>query len=180
MGPIKGSRRSVFLIGFSGCGKSTIGPRLAHRLKFDFHDTDLLIEKQCRKSIAQLFKEEGETRFRELEAEIIRTLSGGNKPMVVALGGGAFQKKVNRDLIASTGVTVYLSCSVRKLARRLRQTTDRPLVSGKNMNEQIKSLLKQRVHNYRKADLICSTSERSVAESVTRLIKLLKGFDAER
>ena len=176
---VRGSHTKIFLIGFSGCGKSTIGPRLAHRLNLDFHDTDLLIEKRFRKTIVQIFKQQGETRFRELEAEIIQSLSGRNKPMIVALGGGAFQKKTNRDLIANAGVSVYLSCSACELTRRLRHATDRPLVSGKKMNERIKSLLKRRIHNYRKADLICSTSERSVSECVTRIMRLLKGIDAD-
>ncbi|MDF1544589.1 MAG: shikimate kinase [bacterium] len=168
----------IFLIGFSGSGKSTIGPKLAKRLRLDFFDTDQLIEKRCKKSIPRIFDEDGEKFFRQLESEVIESLSRKRKAAVVALGGGAFQSRNNRAVVADIGVSIYLSCSVRELYRRLSHATDRPLITGRGRAAKIKLLLNTRTANYRKADLSCSTSERSVAESVTRIIKLLKGFNA--
>ncbi len=168
----------IFLIGFSGSGKSTIGPKLARRLKASFHDTDTIIEARFGKSIRLVFAEDGEKAFRKAETEVIenliRTTSGG---AVVALGGGAFQSAANRRLVRPAGVCVYLSCSARELYRRLRSKSDRPLLHGLQrgatdrcaMMAKMKELLNARRGTYETADITVSTSTRTVTEVVSMI-----------
>jgi len=176
--------RNIFLIGFSGSGKSTIGPRLAHRLGVDFCDSDQLIEEAAGKNIDQIINSDGEAVFRSYEAQIIMTLTERlSKATIIALGGGAFQNRSNRELIDAAGLVIYLSCSVRELYRRLRNCSDRPLLSAgrkgaknqrKELLERIQRLLSSRRANYRKADIIYSTTGKDIDATVSDLVKLIR------
>lgn len=173
--------RNIFLIGFSGSGKSTIGPLLANKLKARFYDTDNLIEAKARKTISNIFELSGETVFRQLESNVIMNLTKDRKQnRVIALGGGAFQISRIRARVRESGLSVYLSCSLRELYRRLKEKDDRPLLhghKGKNplsrqviLNRMSRLLLKRR-SNYTKADIRISTTNRTVAEVVRMLSK---------
>ena len=164
-----GTLRTIFLIGFSGSGKSTVGPLLARRLNAEFIDTDTVIEEQAGRTIAHIFAVDGEAAFRSLETDLIRQLAG-NPPSVrvIALGGGAFQNPGNRELIAASGITVYLQCTAREIYRRLKHAGDRPLLnarSGPVTMETITGLLATRREAYRMADLTVATSSRTAAEA---------------
>lgn len=171
--------RNIFLIGFSGSGKSTVGPLLANLCKTHFVDTDSLIAKHYRKSIVRVFTEDGEKEFRETETDIIDKIANNQREYrVIALGGGAFERYQNRQMIMKQGVVVYLSCSVRELYRRLRIYTDRPLLIPKirpgesrrmAIMRQIATLLNKRKKQYRMADIMVATTNRS-PEEVTQLI----------
>jgi len=170
--------RTIFLIGFSGSGKSTVGPLLARRLNAQFLDIDSMIEAQTRKKIAELFAHEGETVFRTLERDLIRQISGNDRSArVIALGGGAFQDRGNRQLLLASGVTVYLQCSVREIYRRLRQSVDRPLLATESASpgrDKIAALLAARRDTYRLADITVSTSSRTPKETVDLIDMKLK------
>lgn len=163
----------LFLIGFSGSGKSTVGPLLAHRLKARFIDSDSEIERQAKTTIAQLFERRGEKHFRALESDLIRKLSLIKEPCVVALGGGAFEQASNRKMLQSAGRTIYLSCSVAELYRRLKNQTDRPLL-GRDRNAKlgrIKSLLERRLRSYQLADITISTTSRTPHQTAMAIAK---------
>ena len=171
---------TVFLIGFSGCGKSTIGPQLARRLKARFYDTDAMIEQQTVRKINEIFRDHGEAAFRALESETIRRLVSRSQRKVIALGGGAFSNRTNRVLIKKSGVAVYLSCPVRELYRRLRHLSDRPLLDGRpaageTMRQaklrRIANLLENRKDAYRQAHLRVSTADKTVAECVAQVYR---------
>ncbi len=171
---------TVFLIGFSGCGKSTIGPQLARRLKARFYDTDAMIEQQTARKISEVFRDDGEATFRALESETIRQLVSRSQRKVIALGGGAFSHRTNRALIKKSGVVVYLSCPVRELYRRLRHLSDRPLLDGRpaageTMRQaklrRIANLLENRKDAYRQAHLRVSTADKTVAECVAQVYR---------
>jgi shikimate kinase len=173
----------VFLIGFSGCGKSTIGPQLARRLKARFYDTDAMIEQQTARKIAEIFRDDGEAWFRERELEIIGRLVCGSQRKLIALGGGAFGSRTNRALIKKSGVVVYLSCPVRELYRRLRHLSDRPLLDGRPSAgettrqaklRRIANLLENRKDAYRQAHLRVSTADKTVAECVAQVYRKVK------
>jgi shikimate kinase len=112
----------VYLVGFMASGKSTIGRHLAHRLGWNFFDTDHEIESAEKMTIAELFDRRGETEFRRIEAEIVRQhirwIERG-RPAVLALGGGAFAEESNRELLAGNGVTVWLDCPFDTVRRRV-------------------------------------------------------------
>lgn len=175
--------RWIFLIGFSGSGKSTLGPRLAVRLGRQFCDLDTMIEKKTGKIIAEIFNEQGEPAFRKQELSELRRLVAGKSPGVIALGGGAFESPRVRELARQNGCTVYLSCAIRELYRRLGAVDNRPLLNvsishGGTLRQvllqRIRKLLNKRLANYRRADLILSTSNRTVAQSVAQLNRMLK------
>ncbi len=181
--------KHVFLIGFSGSGKSTIGPRLARLFGCVFVDTDQVIVRRHGKSIVRIFTEDGEAAFRRYESDVIADLLGrAQLPTVVALGGGAFQRSRNRALVRGRGLAVYLSCSVREIYRRTRSMTDRPLLRfsrrpGETMRQArlrgIAALLETRKPTYRQADVTVSTTAVSVSEAVRRIYREIQSRRAD-
>ncbi len=120
----------IYLVGFMGSGKSTIGSLLAERLGWTFVDLDAEIEAEQKTSIAEIFEKQGEERFRELETEAIRKrvkMVRGGRPTVLALGGGAFVREENYELLADHGVTVWLDCPLEIAWKRVEPCTNRPL-----------------------------------------------------
>ncbi len=97
----------LFLVGYMGCGKSTIGRTVAHRLGVRFVDMDRRIEEAAGRTVAEIFAAEGEASFRAMERKFIEGLEGAGEDMVVATGGGAPCHGDNMDLMNRLGVTVY-------------------------------------------------------------------------
>lgn len=171
-------RRHLWLIGFSGSGKSTVGPKLAKLLKMRFVDTDAEIERIAGCSVSALFHKYGEERFRQMETSLIQKLAKSPRATVVAVGGGAFQSPENRAAMQQSGHTVYLKASVRVIDQRLSSQADRPLLQVRpQKNETVRAarlrrittLLNKRERHYRKADIVVSTSKGSRTQ-IARLI----------
>ena len=119
----------IFLIGFMGSGKTTLGKKLARVLGYDFVDLDKVIEEESGVSVPDYFSRHGEDAFRQLERDCLRTrLPAG--PVVVATGGGAPCYFDNMDWMNEHGVTVYLMLPPGVLASRLNGSRNRPLISG--------------------------------------------------
>ena len=142
----------LYLVGFMGSGKTTIGRSLAEELGWSFKDIDIEIERREGKSVAQIFAEDGEQRFRDLEsATLARTVSqvqAGN-PCVVAAGGGAFVQQHNWDIVENNGVTVWLDCDLKTIQLRLGESDEtRPLYKPGSMQE----MYDQRRPHYARAD----------------------------
>jgi shikimate kinase len=120
----------IYLVGFMGSGKSTVGRALAHRLGWSFFDIDAEIERAESMTIAEIFATHGEDEFRRLEAGMVlqhvRWIERG-RPAVVALGGGAFAAPTTHQLLRENGITVWLDCSYETLARRVEGDPARPL-----------------------------------------------------
>ena len=118
--------RHIYIIGFMGSGKSTVGPLLAGEMERPFYDLDELIEKEQEKSISDIFESQGEEVFRELEShQLIQ--SEDFIPCVMALGGGTFVSKFNRDFISKHGISVWLKIPVQLAKERCRDSQHRPL-----------------------------------------------------
>lgn len=132
MKPVPG----LYLVGFMASGKTTIGRALAQELGWPFVDIDTEIEAREGRAISRIFLERGETRFREVETEVIRQFAGGSSA-VIALGGGAFVQPANRELIESNGVTVWLDCSLEVIRKRLGDDSTRPLAANRNGLEKL-------------------------------------------
>ncbi|KUM23573.1 shikimate kinase [Mesorhizobium loti] len=146
-----GSRPVVF-VGMPGAGKSSIGPALAKRLQLQFRDTDKIIEKQTKKSISQIFEEQGEAYFREMEANLIaRLLETG--PSVIAIGGGAFMHEQSRRLIRDKAVSIWLDTKLDVIKKHLKRDTSRPLLRGPDPEQKIAQLIDERRPFYQQADL---------------------------
>ena len=145
-------RRLVWLLGFMGCGKSTVGRLLAKRLGWVFVDLDEELERRQGRTIAQIFAENGEPYFREIEQvllqEIVETTE--REPTVVALGGGTFAQPRNLELIRSQGgISIWLDCPVEELRRRCRGLENRPLFRDA---ASFRELYRQRLPFYQQAD----------------------------
>lgn len=176
--------QSLFLIGFAGSGKTTVGRLLAKRLRVRFYDTDRIVEQQTGKRVREIFASKGERHFRSLETQAIAGLTRLiTTPAVVALGGGAFIKAHNRKLVALSGHSIYLQCAQRELYRRLRNAADRPLLVTETSSQgalraRIAVLLNRRMRGYRAADIVVSTTKRSPAEVVEQVVLKLRIVNA--
>lgn len=147
----------VFLIGFMGSGKSTIGIALAKRMGFDFLDLDKYIEKKEAKSIQQIFEKQGELVFRKKEKIALLEVCKKNN-IVIATGGGTPCFFENMEIIKAKGKSIYLKIEEEELKERLvNQQTQRPLISNKSDEELqnfINSTLLEREDFYNQADFI--------------------------
>ena len=181
----RGMPENIVIIGFSGSGKSSLGPALARKLGMRFHDTDTLLEKRYRMPVSRIFAQHGERSFRSSEKALIASLLGVRKTgQVIALGGGAFEDRDTRRLVNARAAVIFLSCSQRELYRRLKSQTDRPLldsVTGREIRSDIKRLLHARRPHYLMADLVVSTTSRTVKETVNEIIrKLTAVYDSHK
>jgi shikimate kinase len=142
----------IYLAGFMGCGKSTIGRLLAQELGWQFVDLDEEIEAAERKPIAEIFEHQGEQTFRAIETAMlkarVRMIERGI-PMVLALGGGAFVQPGNFELIGNNGVTIFLDCPMERALIRVRGLEHRPLARDAEL---FTKLYHARLPIYAKAD----------------------------
>ena len=149
---------SIVFVGMPGSGKSSIGRRLAQRLRLPFIDADAEIETAAGMSIADIFAQHGEPYFRDGEARVIaRLLESG--PAVIATGGGAFLNPDTRTLVRERGISVWLKADIAVLLRRVRRKGDRPLLKGKDPEATLKRLLAEREKTYAEADIIITSRD---------------------
>ncbi|MEP7268860.1 MAG: shikimate kinase [Saprospiraceae bacterium] len=128
-------RHRIFLIGFMGSGKSTLGKILAEKLAFTFIDLDNVIEKLVGKTIPEIFSTSGELHFREIEQQALYQMIS-EQSVVIATGGGAPCFFDNMTWMNAQGTTIYLNCSVETLANRLKSEQGlRPLITGFDLEE---------------------------------------------
>lgn len=144
----------IYLIGYMGSGKSTLGRRLSKQMDVQFVDMDHYIEERNYKTIPQIFEEEGEAEFRKKERKALEELSEFTD-IIIATGGGAPCFFDNIDLMNNSGKTIYLNIDPEILAERLMNSkTERPLIKGKSKDELvafIDTTLKKRNEFYRQA-----------------------------
>lgn len=165
---------NIVLLGYMGCGKSTIGRRLAERLKLRFFDLDELIEAQEGQQISELFASKGELYFRKTEAEVLRSFIAENDNFVLALGGGTPCYANNMDFLLEQHLkTVYLKAQLKTLVERLRdQKEQRPLISSLNESELTEFIAKhlfERRYYYEKAALHYPVEAHGIEQSVIAL-----------
>jgi shikimate kinase len=171
--------RSLILIGFMGAGKSSVGRALAAKLGWGFIDLDEHIERREGREVAEIFRQEGEAGFRQLEyeafVELVEELSTGSEK-VIALGGGAFAQEAVAELIEQAGIpTVFLDASIDVLWLRCKrqceaEKKERPLLGSAR---EFRNLYEQRRLHYSRASLIQQTGGKTVDEIVTELILAL-------
>lgn len=153
--------KPVFLIGFMGVGKTTLGKKLAKKLNVPFYDTDEEIEKEMGMTVKDLFSKYGESYFRNLEKVWLQNIS--KNPAVIATGGGMPCDEKRLSLMKSTGTIVYLERPVKELFNRLKNAKkSRPLLasmSDDEMLEYIQTTLKNRSFYYSQADYVLNRSQ---------------------
>ncbi|KYG22460.1 shikimate kinase [Bradyrhizobium sp. AT1] len=165
--------RSIVLVGMMGVGKSTIGRRLALRLKLPFVDADTEIETSAQMSIPEIFERHGEPYFRDGEARVIaRLLDGG--PVVLATGGGAFMREETRARIAAKAVSIWLRADHDVIMRRVRRRADRPLLQTADPEGTVTRLLTEREPFYGHADLTIASRDVPHDKIVEECIEALR------
>ena len=168
---------NVFLVGMMGAGKTTVGHLLARQLGYHFFDTDVLIEQSTGKSINQIFAEDGEEQFRQLESEVLSQVSAHTR-LTVATGGGIVSRPFNWSYLHH-GLVVWLDAPVQVLIDRLQNDTTRPLLRDANPAQALQKLLDQRQHLYSEADLHIQidaddTPEQIVARIIAEIPTVLR------
>ncbi len=163
---------NIVLIGFMGCGKTSVGMQLAKKLAFQFADTDQIIEENCKRTITSIFAEEGEAFFRKLETDTIKEFIGKLSNTVLSVGGGLPIQPCNAELLRQLGQVVYLQTSGETIIKRLSGDTTRPLLSGDHTEEKIDALLKARSPVYeRAAHITVITDGRKLSGIINEIIK---------
>jgi shikimate kinase len=170
----------VFLVGFMGAGKSSVGRALGQRLNWAFEDLDEWIERRERRSVAAIFRDSGEAEFRRAEREALESLLHelhGGVARIVALGGGAFAQPGTVALLSEAGAqTVFLDAPVEELWRRCREQAseaevERPLLSSM---DSFRQLYETRRRAYEKATLLVATHGRTIDEIAANIAALLQ------
>jgi shikimate kinase len=144
--------RSIVLVGLMGCGKSSVGRRLASRLGIAFVDADEEIERVAAKSIVEIFADHGEAYFRDGERRVIARLLG-NGPQVLATGGGAFINPETRAKIRELGISIWLRAELPVLMRRVAKRETRPLLKTPDPEAVMRDLIARRHPVYAEADI---------------------------
>lgn len=167
--------RSVVLVGMMGAGKSTIGRRLAARLRLPFVDADNEIEAAAGMPIPEIFELHGEPHFRDGEARVIsRLLDGGSG--VIATGGGAVMRDETRERIRRQAVSIWLKADAEVIMRRVKRRADRPLLKTADPAATIGRLIGEREPFYQQADLTIASRDVPHDKIVDECVDALHGW----
>lgn len=169
--------KTVVLVGLMGTGKTTIGRRLASMAGSAFMDSDQEIEKAAQMSVAEIFETLGEAEFRSGERRVIARLLN-DKPMILAVGGGAFIDQSTRELICKKAVSVWLDAPIEVLVRRTGKRDTRPLLKSGDPKAILSKLARERNPIYRRADIHVESSsgshEKVVRDILDRISNLVE------
>ncbi len=169
--------RSLVMVGLMGCGKSSVGRRLATRLGMPFVDTDDEIERVAGKSITDIFSDWGETEFRNGERRVIARLLGAG-PQVLATGGGAFVNPETRENIKAHGISIWLKAELPVLMRRVAKRDHRPLLKTGDPEATMRKLMDARYPIYAEADVVVESRDVAHEVIVTDVIEALRSSGA--
>ena len=170
------SRANIYLVGFMGVGKSTIGVRLAHELGYSFFDSDKEIEERVGKSITEIFADSGEAKFRQYEREFVDS-GHPAEGCVISCGGGLVVQKDMPEKLKSKGVVICLFASLESILKRTQQSKKRPLLNVDAPAERIRQLFAEREPIYMKSGICISTEGRSISEIVRHVLRTYRALN---
>lgn len=171
----KKTRKNIVLIGFMGCGKTTIGKALQETLQYQFLDTDTYIEEQTGQTIANIFAEKGEAYFRNLETKVLTDLQETVSHTIISTGGGMPLREENAELLSMLGEVIYLNIDAGEVRKRLAEDTTRPLLQSKNREEKVRDMLAYRDPFYRRcSDLVIDVAGKSVKDITEEIQRVMK------
>lgn len=162
--------KTIVLTGMSGSGKSTVGKLLSKKLGVNFVDIDEQIVLSEKKSINEIFAQNGEKYFRNLEIEIIKKYFNVEN-LVISLGGGAFENENIRNFLLQNSNVIYLKTSVQNLYDRIKSTTDRPLLNNNMTIGHIENILNSRKNNYELAHFSIITDNKTSEEITGEILE---------
>lgn len=164
---------NLILIGYRGTGKSVVGKILAQSLNLDYVGMDAQIVKRAGISIPEIVAQDGWPKFRDLESELARELSGSDNQLIDT-GGGVIERPENIEALKSNGRIFWLKASVETIVSRIQDDTQRPaLVKGKTFTEEVAEVLKARIANYQSASHYeVDTDDLTPEQVAARIVKL--------
>ncbi|MBP5281354.1 MAG: shikimate kinase [Lachnospiraceae bacterium] len=166
---------NIFLIGFMGAGKTTVGRRLSWKLHIPVEDTDKTLELFEGMTISEIFQTKGEEAFRDLETEFLGVILKRPYPRIISAGGGMPVRVINRSLMREAGTVTYLRVRPETVWERLKDDDTRPLLQCEDPVGKIKELMDARKEAYEScADIILDVDELTPQECVDRLVKILE------
>ena len=165
--------RHIYLCGFMGSGKTTVGLLLSEKLNYTFLDTDQLIEEKEKKKVREIFETSGEPRFRELENEVLKEVIVSQNKTVVALGGGSLIRKQNLVSVKKDGFLIYLKTDLLTIRTRIASDPARPLLKEASLE----TLFGLRKPSYEAADFTIETLMQTPAETAETLFLRLLRFN---
>jgi shikimate kinase len=168
---MKAADVNLYLVGFMGTGKTTVGRAAAHRLGFAYLDSDYEIERRCGREIPRIFAEDGEAAFRAMEREFVESGHPAERT-VVACGGGLIIPPGMLEALQSRGVVICLHASVATILERTGRQDNRPLLAGADPEARIRSLHAEREPIYRRAGTVILTDSRSVREITAHVVRI--------
>jgi len=163
---------NIYLVGFMGTGKTSVGRQLAKEKKWNFVDLDELIELKQQRRIVDIFALDGEPYFRKIEKKFLKQVST-QKKFVVACGGGVVLDPANIKIMKKTGIVICLCATCKEILKRVSSSTLRPILNVAKPQERIELLLKMRAPYYLQADKLVDTSALSVKQVVQKISKIL-------
>ncbi|MFT6792246.1 MAG: shikimate kinase [Rubritalea sp.] len=165
--------QNIVLVGFMGCGKSTVGREIGLQLNYPLVDTDTLIEESVGMSVAQIFSQHGEGYFRDLETDLISQIySKDFTKQIISTGGGLPLREQNRERLRKLGYVVWLQASADTVLERTAKSNHRPLINNQNPKEKIETMLVERDPIYADvADLTINTDDLEISETVHGIIE---------
>jgi len=168
------TNKIIAIIGLMGVGKTTLGSKLAEKLGYYFVDSDLEIEDSAQKTIGQIFADEGEKYFRDLEKKAIKDIIARDEAMVLSLGGGAFMDEEVQKILQEKAIIIWLNASIDVILHRLGNKTNRPLLNNANKRQVLEDLARQRFPFYKMADIEIDTSNGGYEALIGKIINLIK------
>ena len=168
--------KNIVLVGMMGAGKTTVGELLATKLNRELKDIDRVIEQEQKKSIIEIFTNDGEEAFRQLESETIEKFSNMSD-LIISTGGGALEKANNLSNLQKNGIIIYLKADIEELFKRVKNETQRPLQKEQDPLEVIKKLIKKREKFYLMANITIITDNKSPEKITEEIIKAIKNYE---
>ncbi len=160
---------NIYLIGFRGSGKTTLGKILAKELNMNFIDIDKLIEEKENKKISEIFKEKGEEYFRKIEHLTLKEITKQDN-QIISTGGGIVILEENRKIIKESGISIYLTTNIETTHKRIQFDNNRPQLTNKDLLEEIKFLIQNRKPYYEElANYTLDTSKYNIEESIKKI-----------
>lgn len=155
-----------------GSGKSTVGIRLSYKMAMTVTDTDKWIEREHHKKISDIFAEDGEEAFRQMETDCLENLAKQSYGQIISLGGGVPMRQQNRDIMKTLGMVVYLRAKPETIYARVKNDTTRPLLQCDDPLSRIRELMAAREGMYEEAaDVIIDTDALSVEQILSEIVR---------
>ena len=171
---------NIILIGFMGCGKTTVGVKLSYRLRRTVVDTDKEIEKEEKRAISDIFATDGEEYFRDRETACLRKMLSSMSNQIISVGGGLPIREENRALLRKLGQVFYLRARPETIYERVKHDTTRPLLQGPDPQEKIRTLLTKRDGAYTEAaDVIIDVDDKDFGQILCEIEENVNHFRAE-